>query len=195
MTTITLYGGAVEYGYTEKVFNRIENKLETSTEKALIEYFKNLLAEVERAFSELTNYKFNSYRDFELKLYAALAKARNVLQSNKNTLPEHYYLFWDIWSYGKSTDKYEGIEIPIAVIEITEDGWIYMIETEIIVAYNHSKDIAVIDTDEVWYYKYIASTQEPLSDDNVRRYVAKWLFKNTAFDVVHIKVPLGCGEW
>jgi len=196
MTTVTLYGRPVEYGYPEKVFERIENKLETCTEKELFEYFKKLLAEVKHAFSELTNYKFDSYRDFELKLYAALAKARNVLQTNKNTLPQHRYLFWNIWSYGKPTDKYEGIEIPLAVIEITEDGWIYMFETSIIVAYNNSKDIAVIGTDEVWYYKYIAATQESLSDDGVRRYVAKWLFKNSAFDVVHIKVPgLGCAEW
>jgi len=197
MTTVTLYGTAVEYGYDpEKVFDRIESKLETSAEKALIEYFKNLLAEVERAFSdELTNYKFDSYHDFELKLYAALAKARDVLQRNKNTLPEHRYLFWNIWTYGKPTDKYQGIEVPIAVIEITEDGWIYKIETYIIVAYNHSKKIAVIDTDKVWYYKYIAATQESLSDEGVRRYVAKWLSSNTAFDAVHIKVPvLRCGE-
>jgi hypothetical protein len=196
MTTVTLYGTAVEYGYTDKVFERIENKLETSAEKALIEYFKNLVAEVERAFSdELTNYKFDSYHDFELKLYAALAKARDVLQRNKNTLPEHRYLFWNIWSYGEPTDKYQGIEVPIAVIEITEDGWIYEIETSIIVAYNHSKKIAVIDTDEVWYYKYIATTQESLSDEGVRRYVAKWLFSNAAFGTVHIKVPiLGCVE-
>jgi len=195
MTTVTLYGTAVEYGYPEKVFKRIEDKLETSTEKELFEYFKNLVAEVERAFSELTNYKFDSYSDFELKLYAALAKARNVLQSNKNALPEHRYLFWNIWSYGKPTDDYEGIEVPIVVIEITEDGWIYKFEAHIIVAYNYSKEIAVIDIDKVWYYKYIAATQESLSDDNVRRYVAKWLSSNTAFDVVHIKVPvLGCVE-
>jgi hypothetical protein len=196
MTTVTLYGTAVEYGHTEKVFDRIENKLETSAEKALIEYFKNLVTEVKRAFSdELTNYKFDSYHDFELKLYAALAKARDVLQRNKNTLPEHRYLFWNIWSYGEPTDKYQGIEVPIAVIEITEDGWIYEIETSIIVAYNHSKKIAVIDTDEVWYYKYIATTQESLSDEGVRRYVAKWLFSNAAFGTVHIKVPiLGCVE-
>ena len=195
MTTVTLYGTAVEYGYAEKVFKRIEGKLETNAEKELFEYFKNLVAEVERAFSELTNYKFDSYSDFELKLYAALAKARNVLQTNKNALPEHRYLFWNIWSYGKPTDDYEGIKVPIAVIEITEDGWIYKFETYIIVAYNYSKEIAVIDIDEVWYYKYIAATQESLSDDNVRRYVAKWLSSNTAFDVVHIKVPvLGCVE-
>ena len=193
MTTVTLYGTAVEYGYPEKVFKRIEDKLETSTEKELFEYFKNLVAEVERAFSELTNYKFDSYSDFELKLYAALAKARNVLQSNKNALPEHRYLFWNIWSYGKPTDDYEGIEVPIVVIEITEDGWIYKFETHIIVAYNYSKEIAVIDIDKVWYYKYIAATQESLSDDNVRRYVAKWLSSNTVFDVVHIPV-LGCVE-
>jgi hypothetical protein len=52
----------------------------------------------------------------------------------------------------------------------------------------YSKESVGIDIDEVWYYKYIAATQEPLSDDNVRRYVAKWLFSNTAFDVVHIKL-------
>jgi hypothetical protein len=195
MSTVTLYGTAVEYGYAEKVFKRIEGKLETNAEKELFEYFKNLVVEVERAFSELTNYKFDSYSDFELKLYAALAKARNVLQSNKNALPEHRYLFWDIWSYGKPTDDYEGIKVPIVVIEITEDGWIYKFETYIIVAYIYSKKSVDIDIDEVWYYKYIAATQEPLSDDNVRRYVAKWLFSNSAFDVVHIKVPvLGCGE-
>jgi len=197
VTTVTLYGTAVEYGYDpEKVFERIENKLETSAEKALIEYFKNLLAEVEHAFSDvLTNYKFDSYSDFKLKLYAALAKARDVLQRNKNTLPEHRYLFWNIWKYGEPTDRYEGIEVPIAVIEITEDGWIYMYETSIIVAYDNSKKIAVIDTDEVWYYKYIAATQGSLSNEGVRRYVAKWLFSNAAFDVVHIKVPvLGCVE-
>jgi len=197
MTTVTLYGTAVEYGYDpEKVFDRIESKLETSAEKALIEYFKNLLAEVERAFSDvLTNYKFDSYHDFELKLYAALAKARDVLQRNKNTLPEHRYLFWNIWKYGEPTDRYEGIEVPIAVIEITEDGWIYKIEARIIVAYDNSKKIAVIDTDEVWYYKYIAATQGSLSDEGVRRYVAKWLSSNVAFDAVHIKIPvLRCGE-
>jgi len=194
MTTVTLYGTAVEYGYAEKVFKRIEGKLETNAEKELFEYFKNLVAEVERAFSELTNYKFDSYSDFELKLYAALAKARNVLQTNKNALPEHRYLFWNIWSYGKPTDDYEGIKVPIAVIEITEDGWIYMFKAYIIVAYIYSKKSASIDT-EVWYYKYIVATQEPLSDDDMRRYVAKWLFSNSAFDVVHIKVPvLGCGE-
>jgi hypothetical protein len=81
------------------------------------------------------------------------------------------------------------------VIEITEDGWIYKFETHIIVAYNYSKEIAVIDIDKVWYYKYISATQESLSDDNVRRYVAKWLSSNTVFNVVHIKVPvLGCVE-
>jgi len=196
VTTVTLYGTAVEFGYDpEKAFNRIENKIETSAEKASFEYFKNLVVEVERAFSDgLTNYKFDEYYDFEIKLYAALAKARDVLQRNKSTLPEHRYLFWDIWKYGEPTDRYEGIEVPIVVIEITEDGWIYKFEARIIVAYDNRKKIAVIDTNEIWYYKYIAATQESLSNDNVRRYVAKWLSSNVASDAVHIKVPLGCVE-
>jgi len=182
---ITLFGEIVagDYGTLDDFGKLIEGKLKSRIETELFRVFSSAVLDVAWVLSKLNKSMFETSKDFDAAVFKALVSIRSKLikiDSEKN----HGFLFWDIL-FTRENDY----RLPIAVIHVTDGGRIYLFEAEFTLAYNPDTKTSSVNLG-LWYKRYISFTPPYITDYNVKREIARKLFKSPITGVVEVEVIL-----
>jgi hypothetical protein len=180
---ITLFGEIVagDYGTLDDFGKLLEGKLKSRIETELFRVFSSAVLDVAWVLSKLNKSMFETSKDFDAAVFKALVSIRSKLikiDSEKN----HGFLFWDIL-FTRENDY----RLPIAVIHVTDGGRIYLFEAEFTITYNPDTKTSSVNLG-LWYKRYISFTPPYITDYNVKREIARKLFKSPITGVVEVEV-------
>ena len=180
---ITLFGEVVAssdslLGFEKQLNGRLVSKSETE----LFRVFRSVVFDVMEMLSRLHKSSFERFVDFNNAVFNALVNVRKrLLDANTDLRKDEWFLFWDIHAYGN------GYKLPIAIIEVTDDGWVNSFEAEFLLNYNPDTKTSSINT-ELRHMKYILFTQPYIAKYNVKREIAEKLFRTPTSGVAEIQV-------
>ena len=181
---ITLFGKIVAGSNVslDDFERRLDGKLESKTEAELFKIFRSVVFDITKVLSKLHRSRFERPMDFDVAVFNVLVNVRSRLVDASNNLSkDNWFLFWNIQAYSN------GYKLPIAIIEVTDDGWVNSFEVEFLLNYNPETRMSSIGI-ELVYRKYISFNQPYITDHNTKREIAKKLFKNPATGVVEVEV-------
>ena len=187
---ITLFGAVVGGDHVPpdsllKVFPEIANKLETKNETILFEDFKDLVYTLSNVLYKLykPGTRFETPRDFDIAVLKALVEVREKLKNAYGNLRKRdWFLLWDLSSVRNNEYK-----LLINMTEITDDGWVYLFESEFNIMYNPDTKTTQASIG-VGYRKYISITEPYITDYAVKYEIARKLLKYSATGVVEVEI-------
>jgi hypothetical protein len=186
---LTFFGASIAGDYVpldnlSKVFGEIENKLETTDEDDIFERFQALINDIAGVFlRSILNTKFETSRDFDVAILKTLDAVRIQLEDTlANLRKRSWILLWDI-----TTTRSNEYRLLIGMVEVTDDGWIYLFEGEFNLMYNSDTKTANV-TVGIGYKKYISITELYITDYALKYEIARKLFKTPVTGVVEVEV-------
>lgn len=185
VTRITLFGKLIGGDYVsvndfEKLLGELEGMLVSKTEAELFKIFKSVVVDVGNTLSKLNGSRFEKLMDFDASVFDALVDIRSKLVAVDLGTDDRFML-WNIKSRG---DEYD---LPIIILEVTNDGKIYMFESNFILSYNtETKKLSV--NVGLWYKRYISFTPPYITDYNTKREITRKLFKTPVTGVVDVEI-------
>ena len=180
---ITLFGEIVASSVSLYDFEKqLDGKLVSKTEAELFKTFKSVVFDITEVLSKLHKSRFERLVDFDVAVFNALVNVRSRLVGASNNLSrDDWFLFWNIQTYSS------GYKLPIAIIEVTDDGWVNSFGAEFQLIYNPETKVSNIGI-ELAYRKYISFNQPYITDHDTKREIARKLFKNPASGVVEVEI-------
>ena len=185
VTRITLFGKLIGGDYVsvndfEKLLGELEGMLVSKTEAELFKIFKSVVVDVGNTLSKLNGSRFEKLMDFDASVFDALVDIRSKLVA-VDLGTDDRFMFWNIKSRG---DEYD---LPIIILEVTNDGKIYMFESNFILSYNtETKKLSV--NVGLWYKRYISFTPPYITDYNTKLEIVRKLFKTPVTGVVEVEI-------
>ena len=184
ITKITLFGEIVA-GSNLSLYDferQLDGKLVSKTEAELFKIFKSVVFDITEMLAKLHGSRFEKLMDFDASVFDALVNVRNrLVNANADLRKDRWFLFWDIRPYSN------GYKLPIAIIEVTDEGWANSFEAEFLLNYNPDTKTSSINVG-LWYRKYISFTQPDTTEYNVKREIAKKLFRSPTTGIVEVAV-------
>jgi hypothetical protein len=182
---ITLFGKLIGGDYVsvnnfEKLLDELKGMLVSKTEAELLKIFKSVVVDVGNTLSKLNGARFERLMDFDASVFDALVGIRNRLVGVDLEI-DNRFMLWDIKSRG---DEYD---LPIIILEVTNDGKIYMFEGNFILSYNSETKKSSVNVG-LWHKTYISFTHPYITDYNIKREIARKLFRNPVTGVVEVEV-------
>jgi len=184
VTRITLFGKIVASSNVSlyDFEKQLDGKLVSKTEAELFKTFKSVVFDITEVLSKLHKSRFERLVDFDVAVFNALVNVRSRLVDASNNLSrDNWFLFWNIQTYSS------GYKLPIAIIEVTDDGWVNSFGAEFQLIYNPETKVSNIGI-ELAYRKYISFNQPYITDHDTKREIARKLFKNPASGVVEVEI-------
>jgi len=180
---ITLFGKIVASSVSLHDFEKqLDGKLVSKTEVELFKAFKSVVFDITEMLSKLDRSRFERLVDFDVAVFNALVNVRSRLVGASNNLSrDDWFLFWNIQTYSS------GYKLPIAIIEVTDDGWAKSFGAEFQLIYNPETKVSNIGI-ELAYRKYISFNQPYITDHDTKREIARKLFKNPASGIVEVEI-------
>ena len=180
---ITLFGKIVASSVSLHDFEKqLDGKLVSKTEVELFKTFKSVVFDITEMLSKLHRSRFERLVDFDVAVFNALVNVRSRLVDASNNLSrDDWFLFWNIQTYSS------GYKLPIAIIEVTDDGWVNSFGAEFQLIYNPETKVSNIGI-ELAYRKYISFNQPYITDHDTKREIARKLFKNPASGIVEVEI-------
>jgi hypothetical protein len=184
VTRITLFGKIVAGSNVslDDFEKQLDGKLVSETEAELFKIFKSVVFDITEILSKLHGSRFERLVDFDISVFDVLVNIRNRLaNANTDLRKDGWFLFWDIRTYST------GYKLPIAIIEVTDNGWANSFETEFLLNYNLETKMSNVGI-ELAYRKYISFNQPYLTDYNTKHEIARKLFRSPTTGVVEVEV-------
>ena len=181
---ITLFGEIVAGSNVslDDFERQLDGKLVSKTETELFKIFKSVVFDITEMLSKLHRSRFERLMDFDASVFDVLVNIRNrLVNANAELRKDRWFMFWDIRTYSN------GYKLPIAIIEVTDNGWANSFEAEFLLNYNPDTKTSSINVG-LWYRKYISFTQPDITEYNVKHEIARKLFKSPTTGVVEIEV-------
>ncbi len=181
---ITLFGEVVASSNVSlyDFEKQLDSKLASETETELFKIFKSVVFDITEMLSKLHKSRFDRLANFDVAVFNALVNVRSRLVNVSNNLSkDNWFLFWNIQTYSN------GYKLPIAIIEVTDDGWANSFEAEFLLNYNPETKMSNIGIG-LAYRKYISFNQPYLTDHNTKLEIARKLFKNPITGVVEVEI-------
>ena len=180
---ITLFGKIVASSVSLYDFEKqLDGKLVSKTEVELFKAFKSVVFDITEILSKLHKSRFERLADFDATVFNALVNVRNrLVNADADLRKDRWFLFWNIRTYSN------GYKLPVVILEVTDDGWVNSFEAEFLLNYNPDTKTSSISIG-LWYRKYISFTQPHITDYDVKREIARKLFKNPATGVVEVEI-------
>jgi hypothetical protein len=184
VTRITLFGEIVA-GSNVSLYDfekQLDGKLASETETELFKIFKSVVFDITEMLSKLIGSRFERLADFDATVFNALINVRNrLVNADADLRKDRWFLFWDIRTYSN------GYKLPVVILEVTDDGWVNSFEAEFLLNYNPDAKTSSINIG-LWYRKYISFTQPHITEYNVKREIAKKLFRSPTTGIVEVEV-------
>jgi len=184
ITRITLFGEIVAGSNVslDDFERQLDGKLVSKTEAELFKIFKSVVFDITEMLSKLYKSRFERLADFDATVFNALVNVRSrLVNADADLRKDRWFLFWDIRPYSN------GYKLPIAIIEVTDDGWANSFEAEFLLNYNLETKTSSISI-ELAYRKYISFTQSHITEYNEKREIARKLFKSPTTGVVEVEI-------
>ncbi len=138
------------------------------------------MVDVGNTLSKLNGSRFEKLMDFDASVFDALVDIRSRLVAVDLGTDDRFML-WNIKSRG---DEYD---LPIIILEVTNDGKIYMFESNFILSYNtETKKLSV--NVGLWYKSYISFTYPYITDYDTKLEIARKLFKTPVTGIVEVEI-------
>ena len=181
---ITLFGEIVAGSNVslDDFERQLDGKLVSKTEAELFKIFKSVVFDITEMLSKLHRSRFERLADFDATVFNALVNVRNrLVNADADLRKDRWFLFWNIQTYSN------GYKLPIAIIEVSDDGWANSFEAEFLLNYNLETRMSSIGI-ELAYRKYISFNQPYLINHNIKLEIARKLFKNPVTGVVEVEI-------
>jgi len=184
VTRITLFGEIVA-GSNVSLYDfekQLDGKLASETETELFKIFKSVVFDITEILSKLHKSRFERLADFDATVFNALVNVRNrLVNADADLRKDRWFLFWNIRTYSN------GYKLPVVILEVTDDGWVNSFEAEFLLNYNPETKTSNMGI-ELAYRKYISFTQPHITEYNVKREIAKKLFRSPTTGIVEVEV-------